>query len=1188
MSDERSVEQAGLGTVRLGSVDELSSHESDDGDSYTIHGVAIGIDDVTYGASRTLKIWPAETLREAAETLIGKPLVRDHINTTRGKIGMVTHAEFVDGVGIVYEAEVASHYEDIVQDIDAGLMEVSVRAYHTPEEELDEDDRGVLIVEDALFDNLSVVNQGAAPSSSADTGPVEQSGYDTAEASAVIDTGSGEYSVATLERSVDIAEVTDSLADANSTSDDEQLSLTSSDVSDTTQPHRMEDDGDEDDEDENSVVENLSSIPGTYTADGTVFAVSPDEHNDDSTEHADDAKYPLTSCTGSNSVEAAWNLRSHGDYTISQDALESRIRAAAESMDCDPSIVGLGDSNEAADELSEQLSWNDVSYDGEELVDAVEWEDGDWVEWQVNSDMKGKVVHVDHDRYIVMVDVHVVEDGELVSTGVTVSAGYADLLPADSSEYEYNGNSSDDEIITGHWVTWGSDDGDQLVGKVVGKRDDDGETLLEIQQYTRQNGVYKKEGERMEMVDEDVALWEQTPDKTVVEDDDGDVDVNGDENDDELGALWNRRLDELDRPPASMDELDDVYSDWDDAVNMTASELKQWAENPCAHEASVDSDAVISRNLRLLETAKDDWDVDDISDAKRTISFIERMSADGNKPDDPRDGTHGCPSPWAISLLNWAFNPFDSIPSVPDEIEENNNSRNTNSHMDNDELSVEGGDERLDGYVPVAYRDYTMHHDPDAFVDCGINVTDGTELTIPRVHATRDVSVSVHPRGDDYPWHTPSLGGNIGQSETLEADTVHEDVTISIDDGHEIDSSRELFVLMYYEVDGERRHHVLGADGWVCEKLDVYVSDDISGSTVVDYIGEQRDVISYSNEELSVNYEDHTYDSEEDAEAASEEMPPPCEVGAHEEDGSYMPCATHSQLEEALSNEEEMEDEESDEYDDEYESEEDEEDEEEMDEDEYESHDGDDADDDEYEDEDEDEDDEDEYDEEEMSAQIVPLASLTDTEELSSVDSASVSHTTSGTMIDYEPANAEELSQKADEPVVVERSDLEELSEKAQTADKVEEELGALSERLESQDEAAQVVEELSDEDIDLIQSDDDVTVVELSAAEMFGEVQEIYAEELAEYAPFSAEELASKFSPSELKARLDEHDEAELSRSIGNTDPEPESGTVETEELSGENEEERQARAQFADRLEKKGWTTQAKKVRNGELGVQ
>jgi len=113
---------------------------------------------------------------------------------------------------------------------------------------------------------------------------------------------------------------------------------------------------------------------------------------------------------------------------------------------------------------------------------------------------------------------------------------------------------------------------------------------------------------------------------------------------------------------------DDVYSEWNDHVNMSASELQKWSRNPCSREASKDPQAVIKRNLRLLERNKEDWTENDVEDAERTISFISRMKA--QQPESPREGPHGCPSEWAISLLNWAYNPFDSVPAPSSESKE--------------------------------------------------------------------------------------------------------------------------------------------------------------------------------------------------------------------------------------------------------------------------------------------------------------------------------------------------------------------------------------------------------------------------------------------------------------------------------------------------------------------------------------
>jgi hypothetical protein len=102
-------------------------------------------------------------------------------------------------------------------------------------------------------------------------------------------------------------------------------------------------------------------------------------------------------------------------------------------------------------------------------------------------------------------------------------------------------------------------------------------------------------------------------------------------------------------------ELDATYSAWRESVNMSASELKAWDENECSRKASVDADAVIKRNLRLLETAKENWDADLIEDAKRTISFVARMK----NMEQGEPVSEACPiSKRDISLKNWAYDPM--------------------------------------------------------------------------------------------------------------------------------------------------------------------------------------------------------------------------------------------------------------------------------------------------------------------------------------------------------------------------------------------------------------------------------------------------------------------------------------------------------------------------------------------------
>lgn len=106
------------------------------------------------------------------------------------------------------------------------------------------------------------------------------------------------------------------------------------------------------------------------------------------------------------------------------------------------------------------------------------------------------------------------------------------------------------------------------------------------------------------------------------------------------------------------ENVGDVYSEWTEHVNMSASELEEWADDDCSREASQDPEEVIERNLRLLQLDKDEWGDEEIDDANQAISFVSRMNSASQKPEDPEDGTGDCPSEWVISLRNWGYDPL--------------------------------------------------------------------------------------------------------------------------------------------------------------------------------------------------------------------------------------------------------------------------------------------------------------------------------------------------------------------------------------------------------------------------------------------------------------------------------------------------------------------------------------------------
>lgn len=146
---------------------------------YTVHGVAIGSDEVTYGANGP-KYWPAAELRESVQSLVGVPFTKNHDDeTVESVVGEITDAGFEPDVGIVYEAEVDDG--DLATKIARGRLEVSVHAVHTDGGRTDE---GELIVEDITFLDLSLVPRGGSPSNSV------QSGESPSEVLASLDTDS--------------------------------------------------------------------------------------------------------------------------------------------------------------------------------------------------------------------------------------------------------------------------------------------------------------------------------------------------------------------------------------------------------------------------------------------------------------------------------------------------------------------------------------------------------------------------------------------------------------------------------------------------------------------------------------------------------------------------------------------------------------------------------------------------------------------------------------------------------------------------------------------------------------------------------------------------------------------------------------------------------------------------------------
>lgn len=107
---------------------------------------------------------------------------------------------------------------------------------------------------------------------------------------------------------------------------------------------------------------------------------------------------------------------------------------------------------------------------------------------------------------------------------------------------------------------------------------------------------------------------------------------------------------------ADQQEIDDTYSEFKDTVNMTASEIRDWGDHRCSDKASVKPEEVRQRVIDLLETPKEDWGDEEVDNANRVISFVNRMR--GVEQGEP--AAEGCPSDRDISLMNWGYKP-DSV-----------------------------------------------------------------------------------------------------------------------------------------------------------------------------------------------------------------------------------------------------------------------------------------------------------------------------------------------------------------------------------------------------------------------------------------------------------------------------------------------------------------------------------------------
>ncbi len=105
-------------------------------------------------------------------------------------------------------------------------------------------------------------------------------------------------------------------------------------------------------------------------------------------------------------------------------------------------------------------------------------------------------------------------------------------------------------------------------------------------------------------------------------------------------------------------DLDEVWDDWKDAVNMTASEIEHWLDTDESKDVGQKKDGGEStghhsgrRIVEILRTKKDDLTDDDVAWMKKVVGYVHRHRAQG--PSD--DVEH---SRWRYSLMNWGNDPL--------------------------------------------------------------------------------------------------------------------------------------------------------------------------------------------------------------------------------------------------------------------------------------------------------------------------------------------------------------------------------------------------------------------------------------------------------------------------------------------------------------------------------------------------
>lgn len=138
-------------------------------------------------------------------------------------------------------------------------------------------------------------------------------------------------------------------------------------------------------------------------------------------------------------------------YVPAWQEADSDVAGAAQYASADEffgqQFDGKEDQHQHADN-SPDNGTHDLDSTTEQSMASLPYEEGDLVEWHGLPQLFGMVEHIDEERMVTMVGIHMDVDGELVPTGYTFTAGYGDVVPRGTQEESEQANAITDGVET--------------------------------------------------------------------------------------------------------------------------------------------------------------------------------------------------------------------------------------------------------------------------------------------------------------------------------------------------------------------------------------------------------------------------------------------------------------------------------------------------------------------------------------------------------------------------------------------------------------------------------------------------------------------------------------------------------------------------------------------------------------------